>query len=199
MAGSASIGRMAPSPRIVLYGTGFVAQEITKLIVRRGWTIAAALNRSGPKVGQDLGVIAGLGELGVAVQDFETADYAAIDADIALVAGPDSPEDAFVIYEPLLSRGIDVLTCGSRMYDPYLMHPDVAKRIDSLAQEHGATFTGGGLWDMTRIWAGLLTTGPCDQIDAVDYHSDVEVLRQGAHWAPHLGVGVTLEEFAATV
>jgi len=184
----------------VLYGTGFVAREITRLIAERGWEIVAALNRSGPKVGEDLGSIAGLGrELGVIVQDFETADYAAINADIALVAGPDSPEDCFPVYEPLLTRGIDVLSCGSRMYDPYLMHPDVAKRIDALAREHGATFTGGGLWDMTRIWSGLLCTGPCVRIDALDYHSDVEVLRQGAHWAPQLGVGVTLDEFAATV
>jgi len=191
---------MSDAPRVVLYGTGFVAREITRLITERGWPIVAALNRAGPKIGQDLGAIAGLGrDLGVLVEDYETADYAAMEADIALVAGPDSPEDCFPIYERLLTRGIDVLSCGSRMYDPYLMHPDVAKRIDALACEHGATFTGGGLWDMTRIWSGLLCTGASARIDALDYHSDVEVLRQGAHWAPRLGVGLTLDEFADTV
>src|SRR5687768_4231029 len=88
------------TPRVVLYGTGFVAQEITKLIAERGWKIVAALNRAGPTIGEDLGSIAALGrELGVIVEDYETADYAAMDADIALVAGPDSPEDCFPIYE----------------------------------------------------------------------------------------------------
>lgn len=191
---------MSDTPRVVLYGTGFVAQQITRLVTDRGWHIVAAINRAGPKIGEDLGSIAGLDrKLGVLVEDYEIFDYAALEADIALVAGPDSPEDCFGIYEPLLRRGIDVLTCGSRMYDPYLMHPGVAERIDDLARHHGATFTGGGLWDMTRIWSGLLCAGSCVRVDALDYHSDVEVLRQGSHWAPHLGIGMTLDQFADKV
>jgi 4-hydroxy-tetrahydrodipicolinate reductase len=191
---------MVGAPRVVLYGTGFVAREITKLVTERGWTIVAALNRSGPKIGQDLGTVLGLDrELGIGVEDYEAADYTAMEADIALVAGPDAPEDGFPVYERLLTHGIDVLSCGARSYDPYLLHPEVAKRIDALACEHGATFTGGGLWDMTRIWSGLLCTGASARIDGLDYHSDVEVLRQGAHWAPQLGVGMTQAQFADTV
>ena len=53
---------------------------------KKGWSIVAAANRAGPKIGQDQGRLAGLNEdLGVIVQDCETADYAAMGADIALV------------------------------------------------------------------------------------------------------------------
>lgn len=38
-------------------------------------------------------------------------------------------------------------------YNPYWSNPKLAKKIDALAQEKGATFTGSGIWDMTRLLA----------------------------------------------
>ena len=71
------------APRIAIYGVGQYGTMIARLAAERGWPIAAAFNRAGPKVGQDLGRIAGLGrDLGVIVQDCESGDYAALDADI---------------------------------------------------------------------------------------------------------------------
>ena len=64
------------APRIAIYGLGQYGQMIARLAADRGWPIVAAFNRAGPKGGQDLGQVAGLGrDLGVIVQDCESGDY----------------------------------------------------------------------------------------------------------------------------
>ena len=56
-------------PRIAIYGTGQYGLEAARIALARGWPIVAALNRTGAKVGQDLGRLAGLErDLGVVVQ-----------------------------------------------------------------------------------------------------------------------------------
>jgi 2,4-diaminopentanoate dehydrogenase len=65
-------------PRIVIYGVGQYGGFITRFAVQKGWPIVAAYNRAGPKIGQDLGRVAGLDrDIGVMVQDCEHGDYSA--------------------------------------------------------------------------------------------------------------------------
>jgi 4-hydroxy-tetrahydrodipicolinate reductase len=188
------------APKVAIYGTGFVAQAITRILFDKEWPIVAAYNRAGPKIGKDLGQLAGVGrDLSVIVDDIENADCRALDADIAVIAGPDFLSEAFPLYEPFLTAGINVLSCGSEAYDPHLIDPAIAERIDTLARANGVTFCGGGLWDATRIWPGLLVAAPCLRVDALEYWAETEALRQGLHWAPLLGVGLTVEEFDDTI
>jgi 2,4-diaminopentanoate dehydrogenase len=56
----------AGKPRIAIYGTGQYGLEAARIALKKGWPIVAAFNRAGPKVGQDLGRLAGLDrDLGV--------------------------------------------------------------------------------------------------------------------------------------
>src|SRR5580698_6514850 len=73
-------------PRVMIYGVGYYGMEAVRILVKNGWPIVAAVNRADPKIGEDLGRIAGLNEdLGVVLQDCENADYVTLDAAIALV------------------------------------------------------------------------------------------------------------------
>jgi 4-hydroxy-tetrahydrodipicolinate reductase len=192
-------GQSRFSPKLAIYGIGFCGKILTRLIDEKGWEIVSAYNRAGDKVGQDLGRLAGLGkDLGVIVQDYEKADYSRLNADVALIAGPDSIEKAFPIYERFLKAGVNVLSLGSDAYDPW-QFPEVAAKIEALAQANGVTFTGGGLWDMTRIWSGLIAAGPCVRIDSIEYSTTTDPSRQGVHWFPVCGIGVPLEDFHKTV
>ena len=81
---------ISQKPRIVIYGMGQFGQMIARFAVQKGWPIVAAFNRAGPKVGQDVGRVAGLDrDLGVVVQDCETGDYADLDADVGVVTHRD--------------------------------------------------------------------------------------------------------------
>jgi 4-hydroxy-tetrahydrodipicolinate reductase len=184
------------APKVALYGLGVVGKICVRLLHEKSWKIVAAYNRAGDKIGQDIGTLSGLGkELGVRVQDYEKADYSQLDADVAVIAGPDYLTDCFPIYERFLNAGVNVLSFGSHAYQPDLFYPELAKKLDELARRNGVTFTGSGLWDSTRIWAGLVAVGPCVTIDSIEFNTDTEALRQGLHWAEKLGMGLTVEEF----
>lgn len=184
------------SPKLVIYGIGFVGQELIRLATKKGWTIEAAYNRSGDKVGQDIGRLAGLErDLGVLVQDSETGVYSGLNADVALIAAGDQLEENWPAYERFLGAGINVLCHGSASYNPWWISPQVAGKIDALAKRRGVTFSGGGIWDSTRIWSGIIAAGPCVEIESMLHRTQTEIARQGMYWLDRLGVGLTAEMY----
>jgi 2,4-diaminopentanoate dehydrogenase len=155
-------------PRIVIYGVGQYGAMIARLAVDKGWPIVAAFNRAGPKVGQDLGRVIGLKhDLGVVVQDCETGDYTALNADIGVVTHRDLLSANMHAYRCLMNAGLNIACHGVQSYLPQSNDPECAAEIETLAQKNGVTFTGGGIWDMSRIWSGILATGPCTELKSI--------------------------------
>lgn len=160
------------APRIVIYGIGQYGAMIARLAADRGWPIVAAFNRSGLKVGQDLGRVAGLGcDLGVTIQDAERGDYGAIDADLGVVTHRDLLSANMDAYRRLMGAGLNVACHGVQSYLPQSNDPKLAAEIEALALANGVTFTGCGIWDMSRIWSGILTAGPCTDIRSIHISS----------------------------
>ncbi len=159
-------------PRIVIYGMGQFGCFIARLATQKGWPIVAAFNRAGPKVGQDVGQLAGIGrDLGVVVQNTETGDYESLDADVATVMHRDLLKDNMDAYRRLIGAGLNVLCHGVQSYYPPSHDKALAAEIEAMALAKGVTFTGSGIWDMSRIWSGILTAGPCTEIDSINITS----------------------------
>jgi 2,4-diaminopentanoate dehydrogenase len=159
-------------PRIAIYGVGQYGSLITRLASEKGWPVVAAFNRAGPKVGQDLGRVAGLArDLGVVIQDNECGDYGDLDADIGVVTHLDLLRDNMNAYRRFMNAGLNIACHGGQSYLPHTNDPELAAEIEALALANGVTFTGGGIWDMSRIWAGILTAGPCTDITSLHHSS----------------------------
>jgi 2,4-diaminopentanoate dehydrogenase len=183
-------------PRLVIYGTGTYNARVVRIAVQKGWPIVAAFNRAGAKVGRDLGRVCGLDrDLGVIVQDCEHADYGAIEADVAIVAITDRLHQNFSAYERLMNARMNVICHATEAYYPFGTDADTAAKIDALAKRNNVTFTGSGIWDMSRIWAGILITGPCTEIKSLFHRSLTESGRAGKHLMKVVGIGLTQEEY----
>lgn len=166
------MSQSARPPRIAIYGIGQYGKMIARLAAERGWPIVAAYNRAGPKVGQDLGRVIGLGrDLGVEVQDCETADYSALDADLGVVTHRDLLSANMPAYRRLMGAGLNIACHGVQSYLPQSNDPELAAEIEALALANGVTFTGCGIWDMSRIWSGILTAGPCTELKSIHISS----------------------------
>lgn len=166
------MGDEAKPPRIAIYGVGQYGAMIARLAAERGWPIAAAFNRAGPKVGQDLGRVAGLGrDLGVTIQDAETGDYGGLDADLGVVTHRDLLSANMHAYRKFLGAGLNVACHGVQSYLPQSNDPELAAEIEALCRANGVTFTGCGIWDMSRIWSGILTAGPCTELKSIHISS----------------------------
>lgn len=190
-------------PRIVIYGTGNFGCLIARKLIDKGWPIVAAVNRAGGKVGQDLGRLAGLDrDIGVIVEDCENADYAAMGADIGVVVTQDAPADNMPAYTHLMEAGINVLCHGGGSMYPWDFDPETAAKIDAMARKHGVTFTGGGAWDLGRVWPGLLVAGACTTIQSMT-HESLTNLSGATPVSKRLveayGVGLDAETFRETM
>lgn len=183
-------------PRLVIYGTGQFGQYITRFAVQKGWPIVGAFNRAGVKVGQDLGRLAGLGrDIGVVVQDCDTASYAGLDADIGVVTVSNRLKENFPAYARLMNAGLNVICHGTEAYYPYGNDPHLAAEIDAMAKKKGVTFTGAGIWDMSRIWAGILLAGSCTSLRSMFHSSITDCARIGKTQMLFAGVGMSVEQF----
>jgi hypothetical protein len=187
-------------PRVMIYGVGFYGMEAVRILVKRGWPIVAAVNRAGPKIGQDLGRLAGLDQdLGIIVQDCETADYAALGADIALVVQTERLSLNLLAYRRLLGAGINIICHGSESYFPQGADPELAQKIDAWAGQGGVTFTGTGIWDFSRIWPGILIAGPCSELRSLNHVSVTNAELANERMMRAYGVDMTQAEFADKV
>jgi secondary-alkyl amine dehydrogenase [NAD(P)+] len=188
--------RPSQKPRLVIYGTGTYNSRVVQIADQKGWPIVAAFNRAGAKVGQDLGRVCGLArDIGVIIQDCDEANYEDLDADVAIVAITDRLSQNFVAYQRLMNAGLNVICHGTESYYPFGTDEETAKEIDALAKKNNVTFTGSGIWDMSRIWAGILIAGPCTQIKSLFHRSLTESGRAGQHLMKVVGIGMTQEEY----
>lgn len=184
-------------PRIVLYGTGQYGLEAVRIALGKGWPVVGAVNRAGAKVGQDLGRLAGLGkDLGVIVQDCETADYTSFGADVAIVAVSDRLKQNYSAYERLMNAGINVICHGAEAYFPWGADPETAQQVDALAKRNGVTLTGTGIWDFSRIWSGILVAGPSSQIRSMFHRALTDAESATVQLMRVCGVSLTQQEFA---
>jgi 2,4-diaminopentanoate dehydrogenase len=196
MYGEKTMSAERQKPRIVVYGTGQYGQYITRFATQKGWPIVAAYNRAGPKVGLDLGRLSGLDrDLGIIVQDSDTASYDNLDADIAVVTATDRLQINLPGYKRLMNAGLNVLCHGAEAYFPFGSDPATAAEIDAIARANKVSFTGSGIWDMSRIWAGILVAGPCTDIRAMHHKSITDAQRTGKHLMLVTGVGMSVEEY----
>lgn len=186
-------------PRLVVYGIGQFGKHVVRFAVQKGWPIVAAFNRAGDKVGKDVGELAGIGKIGVLVQDCDTANYDNLDADIGVVTTTNLLELNHAAHTRLMNAGLNVLCHGTESYYPQGNNPELAAKLDALAKEKGVTFTGSGIWDMSRIWSGLLVAGPTTGLKSLFHSSCTDIVPQVETKEQTLPFGntLTIEEFEA--
>jgi len=182
-------------PRVAIYGAGQYALETVRIMTRKGWSIVAAYNRAGEKVGRDLGELAGIEPLGILVEDCELADYSSSGANIAIHSVADRLDYNWPGHKRLLGAGINVICHGGESNFPWGSRPELACRIDELAKSTGVSFTGTGIWDYSRIWSGLLAAGSASELTGLVHRTLTNGEAAGLELLRVCGGTLTVEEF----
>jgi hypothetical protein len=136
--------------RVIQWSTGSVGRgAITAIAERDDLRLAGVYVTSDEKAGQDAGLIAGIGELGVTASN-DIEEILALDADVvvhaplpSLVYGEDPDADVRNFCR-LLASGKDVITTVGYMY-PKAHGPVLTERLDAACREGGSTFHSTGL------------------------------------------------------
>jgi 2,4-diaminopentanoate dehydrogenase len=198
--GPGAIGpKLKAPPRIAIYGAGQFGQYVAKLADAKGWPVVAAFNRAGAKVGRDIGRLAGLErDLGVVV-DCDLADFGKLQADVAVVTVSSRLDTNLPGYRRLLGAGVNVVSIRGESQYPWAVDAAIAEELDTLARAHDVTFTGTGMWDISRTWAALLVTGNCTELRGLFHRSVTNSELQRPETITSMGVGMTPEQFEEKV
>ncbi len=182
--------------KAIVYGVGRLGMLATRLMVEKDVEIVGAINRAGPKVGRDLGELAGLGRpLGVAVSDDAAAVLSGTDADIAFVSVFDDMARMYPIYAACLEAGLNVVSVGAHASYPWRIEPEPTAALDRIAKENGVTITGSANQDFFMVNVGSLASGVCHRIDSITHRSVSDANNFGAEVARVVHVGETLAEY----
>jgi len=168
-------------------------------MVEKGVQVVGAVNRPGPKVGKDIGKLAGLEHpLGVTVSDDPEA-VLSTPADIVLVGVCDDMERGFPIYKRCLEHGINVLTIGTFASYPWRTSSELTQHLDELAKAHGVTITGTGNQDFFMVNLGTLMSGVCHRLDRITHRSLSDVNKSGPEVARLSHVGENADKFDVSI
>lgn len=185
--------------RAIVYGVGLSNRIATRLMVEKGVQVVGAVNRSGPKVGKDIGKLAGLEHsLGVTISDDPEA-VLSTPSDIVLVGVCDDMERGVPIYKKCLNHGLNVITIGSFASYPWHNFPELTHQLDELAKANGVTITGTGNQDFFMVNLPVLMSGVCHRLDRITHRSLSDVNKSGPEVAKLVHVGESAEKFNASI
>ena len=180
--------------RGIVYGVGRVNCIATRLMIEKGIEIVGAVNRSGTKIGKDLGELSGMSQLGVSVSD-DPAHILSTPADIAVIAIYDDLQRMFPIYKQCLEAGVNVVTVGAHASYPWRLEPTLSQQLDDIARTHGVTISGSGNQDFFIVHLGALMSGVCHRIDRIVHRSLTDVNNFGSETAGIAYVGQSVDCF----
>lgn len=183
--------------RVAVVGMGRLGGRVADIVVERGYQLVAAVERPGPKIGQDAGEAHGGRHLGVAItDDLETA-LASHRPHIAVVVVADYLEHSRGVYEACLRAGTRVVSSGTELSFPWLSSGASAGQLDALARQTGTALLGSGNQDYLMIRSGRDLLGACVRAESLSYSRLLNVDAFGAETARTLGAGLTAEEIVA--
>ena len=118
--------------------------------IEKGAEIVCAFGRSSNSIGKDIGDIAGIGKLGVLVQDSNNA--AAIlkekKPDACIIATASLMHD---LKRPLMDcaeSGVNAITLCEEAFYPWNSANETTRMLDELAKKNGVTLCGSGYGDV---------------------------------------------------
>ena len=187
-----------PPLRLVLFGVGGVGCAVARVVnERESARVVVAIDASPRIAGSDVGDVAGLGaRLGVPVLPELPAN---LDADVAIHAT--SPDIEAIEREiiALAAAGLNVVSVSGAFYLGR-RHPQIAKRIDRVARDHGVSIfaTGSTPGFFPDVLPAFLGRGFA-RIDCVRFRRVMDMARWGTGMYPVYGIGRSVESFEAAV
>lgn len=183
--------------RVVQMGLGPIGNKATIYLAERPqFQIVGAVDVDPAKAGQDVGVLAGLAPLGVAV----TADLGSVlsggNVDVVLLTTASSLIKVEKQLAAILPYGVNVVSSCEELSYPWLTHPEIAARIDALAKANNVSVLATGVNPgFLMDFLPMAMTGVCRSVNKVTVERIQDATFRRIPFQKKIGAGLTLEQF----
>jgi hypothetical protein len=193
---------MSDPIRAIQVGLGPIGAEIVRALrFRPQVQLVGAVDVDPAKLGRDAGELAGVGPLGIAVNNrLDVGVVRAAGAAVALHSTGSYLAQTLEQIEQLVRAGLNVVSTCEELAYAQALHPDDARRLDTLAREHGVTVLGTGVNPGYVFDTLVLTaTAACQRVDHVRARRVLDAGQRRIPLQQKVGAGLTVAEFAKRV
>jgi len=188
--------------KVIQYGLGAIGKEVAKSLAQRvGFELVGAIDVAADKVGKDLGQVLSIPSLGgIIVSDKPEEVFGQVRADVVTHTTGSFLDQVYPQLEPIIKAGINVISTSEELSFPWYHHPDLAEKIEHLAQEHGVTVLGTGVnpgFVMDELVLSLASV--CRKVERVQVKRILDVGKRRGPLQKKVGAGITVREFQERV
>ncbi len=178
-----------------LYGLGSIGASIANSLKERAIGIAFAVDNDPRKAGKELASLGGPEGTGVMVSEKLDPD-AAKASDVVLHSTGSRLTQVFPQIAELVEAGCNIISTCEELFYPYLKHPDLATKIDSMARDCGVTVLGTGVNPGFLLDAlPVFVCNACRRVDSIQASRVVEASLRRQPLQRKIGLGMEPREF----
>lgn len=185
--------------RIVSYGIGVIGKRLaTHLLTKEGVEIVGAIDINPAIVGKDLGEVLGQEKIGVIISNDVDKVLSETKPDIVCHTTMSYLRQTYDQFVGILNHGVNIVSTCEELGYPYVEAEatELAKKLDKLAKEKGATMLGTGinpgfLMDTLPIFL----SGPCEQVESMYIARQMDAATRRIPFQKKIGAGMTVEEY----
>ncbi len=182
--------------KAIQIGVGAMGQLAIRYMTDHGVEITGAVDSSPELIGKDAGTVAGIPEMGVAVEgDLQAMLDRGVKADIAIVMTQTPVVDVFPYLKACAMKGMDVITISEDWYWPWRTEPEIADEMDAIAKEYGVSVLATGIQDVHWSNLAVVLASSCHNLTEINGQNFAFLDELGAEVAKEGCYGWTQEEF----
>ena len=187
--------------KVVQMGLGPIGNRATLYLAERAnMQIVGAVDADPAKVGQDVGVLAGLAPLGVVVKQDIAQALAGQAADVALLTTSSALTRIADQLKQVLPFGVHVVSSCEELSFPWQTNPALAGEIDELAKKHGVSVLSTGVNPgFLMDFLPIAMTGVCKSVRQVTVERIQDATFRRIPFQKKIGAGLTQAEFQTKV
>ena len=187
--------------KVVQMGLGPIGNKATLYLAEReNLQIVGAVDADPAKVGKDVGVLAGLAPLGVAVKPDIAQALEGQSADVVLLTTSSALTRIADQLKQVLPFGVHVVSSCEELSYPWQTNPALAGEIDELAKKHGVSVLATGVNPgFLMDFLPIAMTGVCKSVRQVTVERIQDATFRRIPFQKKIGAGLTQAEFQAKV
>lgn len=178
-------------------GLGPIGNKATIYLAEKPqFQIVGAVDVDPAKVGQDVGVLAGLAPLGVTVTSDLDSVLSGGKADVVLLTTASSLVKVEKQLAAILPYGVNIVSSCEELSYPWLTQPEISARIDALAKAHDVSVLATGVNPgFLMDFLPMAMTGVCRSVNKITVERIQDATFRRIPFQKKIGAGLTLEQF----